>query len=170
MDVHVYATAPGRGTLHWPGGQVPCALGRGGITHDKREGDGCTPVGSFAMRRVLWRADRLGEAPPTGLPSVPIADDDGWCDAPEDPLYNRAVKLPYSTSAESLRRDDGLYDVIVVLGHNDDPVVPGAGSAVFLHVAPADGGATAGCVALDPATLRALLADCDPSTRVIVHG
>jgi L,D-peptidoglycan transpeptidase YkuD (ErfK/YbiS/YcfS/YnhG family) len=169
MEIHVFATAPGRGRLIWPGGQAPCALGRNGIARDKREGDGCTPTGDFPLRRLLWRADRLGAAPATGLPAAPIAADDGWCDAPDDPLYNRPVKLPYAASAETMMRDDALYDLVVVIGHNDDPVVPGAGSAVFLHVAPPDNGSTAGCVALEAATLLRLLADCDTGTRLIVH-
>ena len=91
--------------LHWPGGTSACSIGRAGVVHDKREGDGGTPVGVFALRRVLWRADRLPVAPPGRLPRAPIAADDGWCDAPSDPLYNRPVKLPYPASAESLMRE-----------------------------------------------------------------
>ena len=60
---------------------------------------------------------------------------DGWCDAPDDPNYNRLVSLPYPASAEHLWRDDNVYDLIAVLGYNDDPVVPGKGSAIFLHIA-----------------------------------
>jgi L,D-peptidoglycan transpeptidase YkuD (ErfK/YbiS/YcfS/YnhG family) len=170
MELHVHATAPGRGTLRWTGGVVACALGRAGVAVDKREGDGCTPAGSFALRRLLWRADRLGPAPESGLPNAQIMIDDGWCDAPGDSHYNRPVKLPYPASAEAMFRDDHLYDVVVILGHNDRPVVPGAGSAVFLHIAPPDGGPTAGCVALDEPALRAVLRSCDPTTRLVVHA
>jgi len=148
------------GVVRWPGGQARCALGRGGVRLDKREGDGATPVGRFPLRRLLWRADRLAR-PQTVLPLAPIAAEDGWCDDPADPAYNRPVRLPYDASHERLWRADGLYDVIGILGHNDAPVVPGAGSAVFLHVAPPDGGPTAGCVALALPDLLALLAACD---------
>lgn len=156
------------GFADWNDQSVPCILGRGGVRRDKREGDGATPVGSFPLRRVLWRADRLA-MPDTALPCQPIATDDGWCDDPDDPAYNRPVKHPYPASAERLWREDPLYDVIVVIGHNDDPVVPGAGSAVFLHVARADGGPTAGCVAFARADLLRLLRDCGPDAvlRVI---
>jgi L,D-peptidoglycan transpeptidase YkuD (ErfK/YbiS/YcfS/YnhG family) len=58
------------------------------------------------------------------------------------------VTLPYAASTEHLWREDGVYDVIVVLGHNDAPVVPFAGSAIFMHVATTDFSPTAGCVAL----------------------
>ncbi|WP_029010826.1 L,D-transpeptidase family protein [Azospirillum halopraeferens] len=149
--------------LAWPGGRVPCVLGRGGIRADKREGDGATPAGAFPLRRVLWRADRL-ERPRTALPVRPIAPDDGWCDDPADPAYNRPVRRPYPAGHEALWRDDNVYDVIVVMGHNDEPVVPGLGSAVFLHVARPDRETTAGCVALALPDLLRLLADCDTAT------
>lgn len=155
------------GRLNWLNNSVRCALGRGGIRADKREGDGATPVGRFPLRRVLWRADRL-ERPDSGLPTHPIAPDDGWCDAPEDPAYNQPVTRPHPTSHESLWREDGVYDVIVVMGHNDDPVVAGLGSAVFLHVARPDWQPTAGCVALPLDDLLRLLKDCGPGSALTV--
>jgi L,D-peptidoglycan transpeptidase YkuD (ErfK/YbiS/YcfS/YnhG family) len=149
------------GWLAWGGRRVPCALGRGGVRAEKREGDGATPVGTFPLRRVLYRPDRLGP-PPTGLPVLALAPDDGWCDDPADPAYNRPVKRPYAGRHEILWRDDGLYDVIGVIGHNDDPPRPHLGSAVFLHVARPDYGPTEGCMALALPDLLALLADCGP--------
>lgn len=141
------------------GRKLACALGKGGLkpAADKREGDGATPIGAWPLRRVLYRPDR--EPPPkTSLPATAIAPDDGWCDAPGDPCYNRPVKLPYAASAERLWRDDGLYDLVVVLGHNDDPVVPGLGSAIFLHLAQPNHAPTEGCVALSRADMAAFLA------------
>ena len=112
------------GTLTYPGGTFRCALGRGGIRAeaDKREGDGATPAGCFTLRRVLYRPDRM--APPeTSLPVAAIQPADGWCDDPADPAYNQPVHLPHPASHEEMWRADGLYDVVVVIGHNDDPVV-----------------------------------------------
>jgi L,D-peptidoglycan transpeptidase YkuD (ErfK/YbiS/YcfS/YnhG family) len=168
MEITVHPAEHPYGRLVWPGGSFRCALGRGGIRPDKREGDGATPVGRFTLRRVLWRADRL-DRPETGLPTQPIALDDGWCDDPADPAYNRPVKRPYPASHEALWREDGVYDVIVVMGHNDDPVVPGLGSAVFMHVARPDWDPTAGCVALPLADLLRLLKDCGPDTALTVR-
>lgn len=130
-------------------GTVRCALGRGGIciATAKREGDGRTPAGVWPIRRLLWRADRIS-LPRTALPSQPIHVSDGWCDAPSDRQYNRPVEMPYRGSAENLWRDDHVYDLVVVLGYNDDPVVPSAGSAIFLHLARPDYVATEGCIAL----------------------
>ena len=145
-----------------------CALGRGGIVMDKREGDGGTPVGGFALRRVLYRPDRL-DAPATGLPVDAIAPEDGWCDDPAHPDYNRPVGLPFSASHEKLWRDDEVYDVILILGHNDDPPVPGKGSAIFMHVARPDYAPTEGCVALALEDLLAVLARCRPGDTIRVN-
>ncbi|NDC57718.1 MAG: hypothetical protein EBZ50_02590 [Alphaproteobacteria bacterium] len=151
-------SAHAEGRFLAPGFEVRCALGKGGVkpAAAKREGDGASPIGIWPLRRVLYRPDRL-ERPKTDLPVAEIARDDGWCDAPSDPNYNRPVKMPYPASAENLWRDDHVYDVIVILGHNDDPVVPGAGSAIFWHLARPDFRPTEGCVAVPlEAMLKAL--------------
>ncbi len=138
-------------------GQVfRAAIGRGGMSDHKMEGDGATPLGVLPLRRVLYRADRL-RPPKAAVPLEPLSPTDGWCDAIYDRQYNRAVSLPYDASHEALWRSDGLYDVIGVLGWNDDPVVRGRGSAIFLHVATADYAPTAGCVALGLADLLRVL-------------
>jgi L,D-peptidoglycan transpeptidase YkuD (ErfK/YbiS/YcfS/YnhG family) len=160
---------PQHGTLRYGGRTLSCVLGRSGITRDKVEGDGATPTGQFPLRRVVYRADR-GEKPKTVLPVAAIARDDGWCDAPADPAYNRPVKLPYAASAENMWRDDALYDVVVIIGHNDDPVVAQAGSAIFMHIKPPAGSATAGCVALEKEDLLWLLAALRPDTRIEIRA
>lgn len=168
MDVQVAAAAgASSGLLSWAGGEMRCALGRTGIRADKREGDGATPAGVFPLRRLLYRPDRLA-LPTTSLETLAIRPDDGWCDDPADPRYNRPVRLPYPARHEALWRDDRLYDLVVVLGHNDDPVVPGRGSAVFLHVAAADYAPTAGCVAVATGDLLDLLAACRPADRLAI--
>ena len=149
------------------GHTVLCALGRGGIIADKREGDGGTPAGLWPIRRVLYRPDRMAR-PKTDLPLAAIAPDDGWCDDPADPAYNRPVKLPYAASHEAMWREDGLYDLVGVLGHNDDPPEPGRGSAVFLHVARPDYAPTEGCVALALPDLLMLLEQCGPQAELHV--
>lgn len=133
------------------------ALGRGGVRADKREGDGATPAGVLALREVLYRPDR-GPMPACAVPARPLRPEDGWSDDPASASYNRLVRLPAAGSAEALWREDSLYDIIGVLGWNDDPVVPGRGSAIFLHLARPDATPTEGCLALAPGDLREVLA------------
>jgi L,D-peptidoglycan transpeptidase YkuD (ErfK/YbiS/YcfS/YnhG family) len=145
---------------------VPCAIGRSGAcpAADKREGDGMTPLGRWPIRTVLFRSGHA--APPAGmtLPWRWVRDDDGWSDGVGDPDYNRPVRHPHGFSAERLVRDDGAYDVIVVLGHNDSPRVQDMGSAVFLHCS--EGRPTAGCVAVEKDALLGLLATLAPGDVV----
>jgi L,D-peptidoglycan transpeptidase YkuD (ErfK/YbiS/YcfS/YnhG family) len=158
----------------WPDGRFElagrttrAALGRGGVkpAAEKREGDGATPSGVWPIRHVLYRPDR-GPTPRTALPVKAITEDDGWCDAAADPAYNRPVKRPYPASCEAMWRDDHLYDLVVVLAHNDDPPIPGLGSAIFLHLAKDDYPPTEGCVALSREDMEALLAAARPGDAV----
>lgn len=162
-------TAYADGRLCLPARTARCVLGKGGVVAaaDKREGDEASPAGTWPLRLILYRPDR-GGPPTTRLPNRALAPHDGWCDAPDDPNYNRLVPLPYPARAERLWREDGLYDVIAVLGHNDAPVVPGAGSAIYLHVARADFAPTRGCVAMARPDLEALLAAASPGDALAI--
>jgi L,D-peptidoglycan transpeptidase YkuD (ErfK/YbiS/YcfS/YnhG family) len=153
------------GLLHWDSQPLACAIGRGGMRSDKREGDGATPCGTFPLRRVFYRPDR-GPRPDTALPVEALTESHGWCDTPGDPAYNTEVRLPYPARSERLWREDHLYDLIVVIGYNDDPVVPGAGSAIFLHVAAPRLAPTEGCVALEKPQLVRLLASLGPGDAI----
>lgn len=145
-------------TLEVGGISYACTIGRGGIaaTGEKREGDLKTPTGSFPLRRCYYRADRM-ETPDTELELIALTPDCGWCDDPAHPMYNQFVKLPFEGRHEKLWREDHVYDFIIPLGYNDGPIVPGAGSAIFLHLMREDGVGTEGCVALKKADLLALL-------------
>ncbi len=148
---------------------VPCALGRGGIVSVKKEGDGGTPIGKWYFRRVFYRADRVKRFA-VNLPISAIGQSDGWCDEVWDPNYNRFVKLPYGGRHERLIRDDELYDIIVVLSHNECPRVHGGGSAIFMHVAKLGYPSTEGCIALKEAHLRMLLKTVNNKSFVQVVG
>ena len=157
------------GRFELGGKTVFCVLGKGGVKTavEKREGDGATPSGEWPLRYVLYRPDN---APPeTALETRPISREDGWCDAPEDPLYNRPVALPYPASCERLWRDDDLYDYVVVLGHNDDPPVPGMGSAIFMHLQRKDRRPTEGCIALERADMLEFLRLAGPGDAIRVQ-
>lgn len=146
---------------------LQCALGKGGVRKDKTEGDGATPVGCFPFRRVLFRPDRV-DRPTTRLPVDAISADTGWCDDPTDPKYNRLIKLPFDRSHEKLWRDDNLYDIVVVLGYNDDPPEPLKGSAIFMHIARSNYGPTEGCVALRQDDLEMLLRELRPGDDICI--
>lgn len=145
----------------------PCALGAGGLRALKREGDGGTPVGRLRLCHVLYRPDRIGR-PRTALPVSAIRPQAGWCDDPGDRNYNRPVTLPYRGRAERLWRDDGLYDLLVVLDHNERPRIKGRGSAIFLHVARPGHTPTEGCIALHRDHLLRLIACCGRDADIAV--
>jgi L,D-peptidoglycan transpeptidase YkuD (ErfK/YbiS/YcfS/YnhG family) len=157
------------GRLRWSQGSAAAAVGRAGVKADKREGDGATPAGAYPLVSVLYRSDRI--APPMShLPVRALAPHDGWVDEPADARYNSLVELPYPASAEEMWREDDLYDVVVVIGYNMEPVIPGAGSAIFLHIATPDFAPTAGCVAVSKEVLLGLIALLGPGSMITIRG
>jgi len=154
----------------WGAYEFQCAVGRGGFVQamDKSEGDGKTPVGRWPMREVFYRADRV---PPlvTALPVRVTQPDDAWCDIAGDPCYNQHVKLPYPTQDEHLWREDALYDIMVVLGYNDAPVMQGKGSAIFLHVVRPDYSPSTGCITLAQEDLISVLREANKDSAVLIE-
>jgi L,D-peptidoglycan transpeptidase YkuD (ErfK/YbiS/YcfS/YnhG family) len=167
MDLHVTMRG-GHAVLDWGAGARRCAIGPGGIAVKGGEGDGITPRGRWPVREIFYRPDRIAR-PQVKLPLRAIRPQDGWCDAPHDANYNRRVTLPYRASAERMWRDDHLYDLVAVLGYNDGPVVPGKGSAIFLHLARPDYAVTQGCVGLVFADALAALEQLRPGDAVTIE-
>jgi L,D-peptidoglycan transpeptidase YkuD (ErfK/YbiS/YcfS/YnhG family) len=158
---------PRQGRLVLANGARRAALGKSGVATLKREGDGATPYGRFPIRQVLYRADRM-RRPRTLFPVRAIRADDGWCEDPADRNYNRLIRLSPRSSADRLTRDDHLYDLILVLGHNDRPRVRGRGSAIFVHLARSNYAPTAGCIALSRHDLLMLLAELRRGSAIVV--
>jgi L,D-peptidoglycan transpeptidase YkuD (ErfK/YbiS/YcfS/YnhG family) len=148
-----------------------CTVGAGGIREDKVEGDSATPVGEFPLRRIYYRNDLL-VLPKVALPARPISKHDGWCDDPRSPSYNKLVHIPNEWGAEKMWREDGLYDLVVVVGYNDDPPEGEWGSAIFLHIARDDYAGTQGCVAFSRNDLLELLPllTRDTRLRILSHA
>ena len=161
--IHVFSN----GTLTCRGKTYRCALGRHGLTPAKREGDRTTPRGVFPLRACLYRPDKTGK-PETGLPVGEITATTGWCDDPAHPKYNRLVTLPFAASHEALRRDDPCYDLLVTIGYNDDPIIPGKGSAVFLHLAKEGYVPTEGCVAVSKHDMLEILPALGPGSLIAI--
>ena len=154
------------GRLIWRGRTIRCALGKTGVRVEKEEGDGATPAGLLPLRRILYRADRV-PPPRCAFPVEPIAESDGWCDDLTHRDYNKYVHLPHDAHHEELWRRDAVYDVLAVLGWNDQPIVRRRGSAIFLHVARPDYAPTEGCVALALPDLTRLLEEGLTALRVL---
>lgn len=146
---------------------APCALGKGGLTALKREGDGATPIGCFRVMNVYYRPDKI-HRPQTRLPVHPITDIDGWCDESSDRNYNKYITIPYPSSHEALKRRDHLYDLMVVLDYNISERKRCAGSAIFFHLAHSDYRPTEGCIAVNEKVMRYFLKRANSNTRFII--
>ena len=147
---------------------IPAALGRSGVSSGKREGDGATPIGRFAILGGYLRADRLSRVA-TQIGIRPMRPDDGWCDDPEGAAYNKPVPSSFRGSLERMWRDDRIYDVVLVLDYNVRPVKKNRGSAIFFHLAREGYSATEGCVAISAADMRRLLPRLSRRAHLLVR-
>lgn len=148
-----------------------CRIGRAGFVDGTlgREGDQKTPLGDYRVRFGLYRGDRLPGPPPSEVTFHSILKLDGWCDDSSDPAYNRFIRLPYQASYEKLWREDCVYDIVLVIDHNDSPPEPDLGSAVFIHIAQPDDRQTLGCVALTPEVMLQLLKRLKTGTPIKIR-
>ena len=153
--------------LTFRGDQFRCSIGRSGFSKNKIEGDGFTPVGTFYIERIYYRADKISNLD-TKINKVKIHEWDGWCDDPRQKEYNQLIEFPFNFSAEKLYREDSLYNVVCVLNYNTNPITPGLGSAIFIHVARDGYKPTEGCVALKQKDLIFLLNLIDNKTEIIL--
>ncbi|SFA90313.1 L,D-peptidoglycan transpeptidase YkuD, ErfK/YbiS/YcfS/YnhG family [Poseidonocella pacifica] len=151
--------------VRFHGRLFPCAIGRGGITSNKREGDGATPRGVHRITGLLYRPDRLARPAPW---AAPIGPTDLWSDDAGDAQYNSLVQAPYAHSHERLRRADPLYDLVLLTDWNWPASVPGRGSAIFLHQWRRPRFPTEGCIAFRRDHLQEIAALAHPGTRLIV--
>ncbi len=156
-----------QGLLSVGGRTFVCALGRGGISSNKREGDGATPLGAMRLIGAYYRPDRIRNRS-ARLAMTPINAQSGWCDAQVDRNYNCPVKLPYAASHEVMQRKDELYNVVIILDYNLQPRLKGRGSAIFFHIARPGFTPTQGCVALAPDVMLRLLPYLSPRTVLTV--
>jgi L,D-peptidoglycan transpeptidase YkuD (ErfK/YbiS/YcfS/YnhG family) len=157
------------GRLYWPGGSARASVGKGGVTVHKKEGDGATPVGKFGLPFGMYRQDRV-KAPATALPLKVLRESHAWVDDPKDARYNSLIELPYPAHVEKLWRSDGIYDALVVVDYNMNPTAPGAGSAIFLHIARPGFTPTVGCVAVERAALLHLLEKLGPQSTLTIRA
>jgi L,D-peptidoglycan transpeptidase YkuD (ErfK/YbiS/YcfS/YnhG family) len=166
LTVRARPGVPAQGLLNVGGVVFPCALGPGGISTGKREGDGTTPLGAMRLLYGYVRGDRFARRSP--LPLEPITPALGWCEVSDDRNYNRPVNLPYAASHERMLRADNLYDACIVLDWNIMPRRRGRGSAIFFHLARPGFTPTQGCVAVSHAVMARLLPRLSRRTVMVV--
>ena len=145
-----------------------CSLGKAGIEEKKKEGDNITPKGIFKIMRIYYRADRI-KIIATSIKKIKIKKDMGWCDDPISNFYNKQIKLPSRYSHEKLYRNDNLYDLVLVLNYNTNPIIKNKGSAIFIHIAKKNYKKTAGCIALKKAHLIHLVKEIKKNTKVFIN-
>ena len=145
-----------------------CSLGKAGIKKKIREGDNITPRGTFKLLRVFYRPDKIKKIK-TKLNKIKIKKNFGWCDDPRSKFYNKLVRLPFKGSYEKLYRRDNIYDLLIVLNYNTNPIIENKGSAIFIHIAKKDFNNTAGCVALTKKDLLILLANIKKNTKIEIQ-
>ena len=145
--------------------KVKCAVGKRGIKIKKKEGDLITPKGVFKIKRVLYRKDRIGRLN-TKLNATPIKRNMGWCDDPNSRFYNKIISFPFNFNAEKLYKKESIYDIILVLNFNMNPIRKNKGSAIFIHVAKKELTPTKGCVAIRKNDLKKILSKIDKNCKV----
>jgi L,D-peptidoglycan transpeptidase YkuD (ErfK/YbiS/YcfS/YnhG family) len=142
-----------------------CSLGKAGIKIKEREGDNITPRGIFKIICIYYRSDRIKKIT-TPLKKIKIEKTMGWCDDPKSSFYNKEIKLPNKFNYEKFYRKDNLYDIIVPLNYNTNPIIKNNGSAIFIHIADNNYKRTAGCIGVKKNNLIKLLSIIKKNTKV----
>ena len=145
--------------------KVNCSIGKRGIRIKKKEGDLITPKGSFKIKFLLFRKDRIKKIQ-TKLKKIKIKKNMGWCDDPRSIKYNKLVNLPFKYNCEKLYKKENIYDLILVLNYNMTPTRKNKGSAIFIHVARKEYKKTEGCIAIKKNHLLEILKKINKRTKV----
>ena len=145
--------------------RIKCAIGKRGIKTKRKEGDFITPKGIFKIKLILYRKDRIKNFK-SFLPKLSITKKMGWCNDPKSKKYNKLIKYPFNFSSEKLFRKENVYDIILVLNYNMNPVKKNKGSAIFIHVAKKNYENTKGCVAVKKNELIKIIKNLTKNSKV----
>ncbi len=148
--------------------KIKCAVGKMGISKNKREGDNCTPAGKFNFGTLFYRKDRIKNFK-NRVPKKIIKKNMGWCDDPNSKKYNKLIKFPFSGIAEKLYLKKNSYDLLLVINYNINPVKVNKGSAIFLHLADKKYSPTKGCVAIKKKDFLKILPLLRKKTKIIIN-
>jgi len=149
--------------------KAKCALGKRGIGHKRKEGDLITPKGKYKIKFILYRKDRIKRIQ-SRIKKIVIRKNLGWCDDPKSKNYNKLVKIPSDHNCEDLYRKDYIYDIILVLNYNMNPIIKNKGSAIFIHVAKRNYEKTKGCIALKKNDLLNVIKKLKKNTYVNIEN
>jgi L,D-peptidoglycan transpeptidase YkuD (ErfK/YbiS/YcfS/YnhG family) len=145
-----------------------CALGYEGIKKNKKEGDGATPSGIYNLTKIYYRKDKIKNLQ-SPLKKIVIKKNMIWCDDNDSQFYNIQCYLPKKFSYEKLYRKDNIYDIIVVIDYNLNPIKKNKGSAIFIHIARKNYEPTKGCIALKKSDLLFILKNCKKNTKIKIN-
>jgi len=154
--------------LYFKNYKLKCSIGKNGISNKKKEGDGKTPQGNFKFKYILYRKDRILNLK-TVLKKKVIKKNMGWCDDPKTKYYNRLVELPFKYSTEKLWLKENIYDIILIINYNINPVIKKKGSAIFLHIAKNKYPYTKGCIAINKKDMKLLISKIDKKTKFKIY-
>jgi len=153
------------GYLNYKNLKYRCALGKSGIKKKKKEGDNVTPSGVFKIIKIYYRADKIKKII-SPIKKIQIKKNMGWCDDSKSNFYNQQINLPSKFGYEKLYRNDNLYDLIIVINYNMNPIIKNKGSAIFIHVAKNYYKKTKGCIALKKKNLIELISLIKKNTKI----
>ena len=156
------------GYLKYKNLKFRCALGKGGVKKKTMEGDNITPKGIFKIIKIYFRPDKVKKIK-TLIKKIKIKKNMGWCDDPNSRFYNKLINLPTKYSHEKLYRNDRLYDLIVVLSYNTNPIIKNRGSAIFMHIANNSYKKTKGCIALKKEHLIEIISKIKKNTKIKIN-
>ena len=148
--------------------KAKCSVGKRGIGQKRKEGDLITPKGKYKIKYIMYRKDRVKIQ--SKIKKIIIKKEMGWCDDPNSRHYNKIIKLPSSYKHEKLYKKENIYDIIIVLNYNMDPIVKNKGSAIFIHVAKKNYKKTEGCIAVKKTHLLKIAKDLEKKTMVLIEN
>jgi len=163
--MHIYVS---KKYLTYQNNKVKCAIGKRGIGKKQKEGDQITPRGTFKIKNILYRKDKINYIRSV-IKKTPIKKNMGWCDDPKSKDYNKLIKYPFNYKSEKLYRPKNIYDIILVLDFNMRPIKKNKGSAIFIHISNNKYSPTQGCIAIKKKELLKMIEFIDKKTKIIIN-
>ena len=156
-----------KGTLEFKEFTFKCCFGLKGLTKTKKEGDKKTPIGTFSLGNLFYRADKH-EKPTTDLTCIRIDKKMGWCDdLTNKKFYNKLIRVNSKVKHEKLYRADHKYDFLIPIKYNKKRILE-KGSAIFIHLTK-NYQPTAGCIGLRKKDLLILLKLINKKTKIKIY-